>query len=265
MVPAASGREHATGESIARRGELGWGVESPFSGYRGFRARTREWGNHRTEVTEVTEGGIGGLGVESPFGEHHGFRARTRNRGKHRTEVTEVTEGDRGLGVESPFGEHHGFRARTREGQSSHKDTELTDEGELGWGVESEQRTTAVELREGKARLCAYAGDREIYRDHRGGPGRCRSDPLAVPESLRLGGQTPRRHFGAKGKFLFLLSNRDLHSREHRPHAFKLVVQAIAGRGNVSACRRIWLLFNRARYRSRSLIVVGERDGRQGR
>jgi hypothetical protein len=36
----------------------------------------REWGKHRTEVTEVTEGGIGVDGRKL-FGEHGDFRART--------------------------------------------------------------------------------------------------------------------------------------------------------------------------------------------
>ena len=49
------------------------------------------WGKHRTEVTEVTEG------------EHYGGEAsvtpwlmggKRANWGKHRTEVTEVTEGE---------------------------------------------------------------------------------------------------------------------------------------------------------------------------
>ncbi len=51
-----------------------------------------QWGKHRTEVTEVTEG----------LGGHGGFRARIGPMGKHRTEVTEATEGACGNG---------GFRA----------------------------------------------------------------------------------------------------------------------------------------------------------
>jgi hypothetical protein len=62
---------------------------------------------------------------------------------------------------------------------------------------------------------------------------------LAVPESLRLAGQTPGRHFRAEGKFLFLLSGHDLHFGQHRPHAIELVVQTIAGeRIGVGAYRR---------------------------
>jgi hypothetical protein len=36
----------------------------------------REWGKHRTEVTKVTEGGIG-VDDRKLFGEHGGFGART--------------------------------------------------------------------------------------------------------------------------------------------------------------------------------------------
>jgi hypothetical protein len=36
----------------------------------------REWGKHRTEVTEVTEGGMGVVGRKF-FGEQRGFGART--------------------------------------------------------------------------------------------------------------------------------------------------------------------------------------------
>ena len=95
---------------------------------RGFRARTRQRGKHRTEVTEATEGDwVGGrmhLGEDrwltcgnTPKGKashrgHGGHRGRlglvdectwvkivgsragTRQSGKHRTEVTEATEGD---------------------------------------------------------------------------------------------------------------------------------------------------------------------------
>jgi hypothetical protein len=67
-----------------------------FDGQRGFRARNADWGKHRTEVTEVTEGepalwtrGFGGH--RWLMGEKHA------DWGKHRTEVTEVTEGGTGV------------------------------------------------------------------------------------------------------------------------------------------------------------------------
>jgi hypothetical protein len=55
------------------------------------------------------------------------------------------------------------------------------------------------------------AGDREICHDSGTVSGRRRSGPLEVPKFLRLDRQTPRRHFGAKRKFLFLLSGCDVH------------------------------------------------------
>jgi hypothetical protein len=38
-------------------------------------AESREWGKHRTEATEVTEGGLGDWG-EKPFGDSGNFWAR---------------------------------------------------------------------------------------------------------------------------------------------------------------------------------------------
>jgi hypothetical protein len=42
-------------------------------------------------------------------GEHGGFRARMTGE-NHRTEVTEVTEGETGVDGRKFFGEHRGFR-----------------------------------------------------------------------------------------------------------------------------------------------------------
>jgi hypothetical protein len=42
----------------------------------GFRARRCQWGKHRTEVTEVTEGELGWW--TEGLGEHLGFLARTK-------------------------------------------------------------------------------------------------------------------------------------------------------------------------------------------
>jgi hypothetical protein len=59
----------------------------------GFGARTREWGKHRKEVTEVTEGGFW-VGGRKNLVNAVGFGARTREGGRHRTEVAEVKEED---------------------------------------------------------------------------------------------------------------------------------------------------------------------------
>src|ERR1700692_1353902 len=71
------------------------------------------------------------------------------------------------------------------------------------------------------------AGDREIRRDSWDISRRRRANPLAVPRSFRLGGQTPGRHRSAEGKFLVLLSGRHLHCRQHYSHALELVVPAV--------------------------------------
>ena len=55
------------------------------------------WGKHRTEVTEVTEGEHYGEASVTPWL----MGGKRANWGKHRTEVTEVTEG-----------EHYGERLR---------------------------------------------------------------------------------------------------------------------------------------------------------
>jgi hypothetical protein len=74
-----------------------------------------KWGKHRTEVTEVTEEGIGSCWPKA----FRGIRwLRCENYvkwGKHRTEVTEVTEGGKwGNGVDGrKLFEYGGFGART--------------------------------------------------------------------------------------------------------------------------------------------------------
>jgi hypothetical protein len=94
-----SGRErHASGESIAqrsRRSQRGIvvGRWKAFGGQLGFWAgKTRIRGDHRTEVTEVTEGDCGWT-VEGIGGQLRFWAGKTRIRREHRTEATEVTEG----------------------------------------------------------------------------------------------------------------------------------------------------------------------------
>jgi hypothetical protein len=61
--------------------------------------------NHRTEVTEVTEGEIGVDGRKL-FGESRGIRAGTILRVNYRTKVTEVRQGEMGVDGRKLFGEH---------------------------------------------------------------------------------------------------------------------------------------------------------------
>ena len=162
-------RIRRNGESIAQRsrrsqrGDLGrWpGIRSATTWRLGENQAQR--GKHRTEVTEVTEGGFG-LVARNSIGDNHGVWARIgRNgesiaqrsrrsqredlgwwpgirsattwrlgenraqRGKHRTEVTEVTEGD--------LGWWPGIRSATRwrlgenRAQRGKHRTEATEEG----------------------------------------------------------------------------------------------------------------------------------------
>ena len=95
------------------------------------------------------------------------------------------------------------------------------------------------------------AGDWEICRDYRGGPGCRRSDSLAFPGFFRVDGQTSRRHFSAKGQFFLLLSGRHMPCYQYRPHTLELVIQAVRGKRTFLVCKRqredalasiVWLL-----------------------
>jgi hypothetical protein len=93
--------------------------------------RTREWGEHRTEVTEATEGNWG-LVDERAWVDPAASGRGTREWGEHRTEVAEVTEGDLGVVDEKKLGcaPAAGVR-RTRE-RGKHR-TEAT-EWEIDFG-----------------------------------------------------------------------------------------------------------------------------------
>jgi hypothetical protein len=86
-VWASGARNRRNGESIARghgghRG--GWDWWGKRCGERpGFRCEKQaKWGEHRTEVTEVTEGDRDWWGKRC--GERPGFRGESQARGKHR-------------------------------------------------------------------------------------------------------------------------------------------------------------------------------------
>ena len=67
----------------SHRGVIGGWWTNAIGGHRGFRAGTREWGKHRTEVTEVTEGNWA-LVDEFDWVDTGGFRAGARDRDRAR-------------------------------------------------------------------------------------------------------------------------------------------------------------------------------------
>ena len=71
-------------------------------------------GKHRTEVTEVTEGGLELLARNSIGGQSWRLGENQVQRGKHRTEVTEVTEEGLELPARNSIGDNHGVWARIR-------------------------------------------------------------------------------------------------------------------------------------------------------
>jgi hypothetical protein len=88
-------------------------------------------GEHRTEVTEVTEGGMG-LGRKAFWGTPWLPWEKQASREKHRTEVTEATEEELELGVErSWWTPWHLSEKRAL------KEEYRTEATEGNWGVES--------------------------------------------------------------------------------------------------------------------------------
>ena len=119
------GRIGRNGESIAQRsrrsqrGDWGWwpGIRSATTWCLGGENPAQR-GKHRTEVTEVTEGGFG-LVVRIRSATTWRLGENRAQRGKHRTEVTEVTEGGFGLVARNSIGDNHGVWARIgRNGES---------------------------------------------------------------------------------------------------------------------------------------------------
>ena len=231
----ASGRESGTTGKASHRGHGGHRGGIGVGGQEFDRRQSwrlgenrAQRGKHRTEVTEVTEGGLGlvarnSIGDNMVFGRESGATGKASHRGhgghrggigvggqefdrrqpwrlgenraqrgKHRTEVTEVTEGGFGLVARNSIGDNHGVWARIgRNGESIAQRSRRSQRGDWGRWPGIRSVTTMAAGRESGATGKAshrghgggiWVGGQEFDRRQHGGWARIRRNGESIAQ-----------------------------------------------------------------------------------